>query len=203
MKTIYIAGPMKGYENFNFAAFDAAEACLRLQGWEVINPAQMDREVGFDPNRDEATPEFMRAAIARDVDAIYSKADAVALLPGWERSVGATAEMHLARWCRKPVYLFPKMVLLDQEDVLDEAMRITGGDRHQDYGDASVEFLRVAQVWGALLGITIQPEQVPLMMIGLKCCRQMHRPKRDGWTDIAGYARCGWQATASRALPAA
>lgn len=195
-KTIYIAGPMKGLPLFNFPAFDAAETSLRVQGWDVINPAELDREVGFDPaigsTEADVTPTFLEGAMRRDVEAIM-RADAIAMLPGWEKSTGAKAEMHLALWRHIPVYLFPQMIEITKEDVLDEAKRLTGGDRHDDYGDASVEFERVRKVWSALLGVEISLAMVPILMIALKCCRQVHKPKRDGWVDIGGYARCGAQ----------
>lgn len=195
-KTIYIAGPMKSLPLFNFPAFDNAEMCLRLQGWDVINPAELDREVGFDPAIGSAeadvTPAFLEGAMRRDVEAIM-RADAIAMLPGWEKSTGAKAEMHLALWRHIPVYLFPQMIELTKEDVLDEAKRITGGDRHEDYGDANAEFGRVAQAWGALKGATFTARDVALFMIVLKTIREAHKNKRDNWVDIAGYARCGAQ----------
>ena len=40
---IYIAGPMRGYENFNFPAFDAAAQLYRAIGYEVFNPADKDK----------------------------------------------------------------------------------------------------------------------------------------------------------------
>ena len=40
--TIYIAGPMRGIEDFNFPAFDRQEELLKKQGWVVINPAELD-----------------------------------------------------------------------------------------------------------------------------------------------------------------
>ena len=104
--TIYIAGPMRGYPQYNFPAFDAAEVALREQGWNVLNPAQMDRDIGFDPN-DVVTPEFVIQAILRDTEAIIQQADAVALLPEWWLSKGAQAEAMLAQWKGIPVYTMP------------------------------------------------------------------------------------------------
>ena len=44
--TIYVAGPMRGYENYNFPAFDRCSRVLREQGWNVINPAELDKDAG-------------------------------------------------------------------------------------------------------------------------------------------------------------
>jgi hypothetical protein len=93
--TIYLAGPMTGLPQFNFPAFDAAAAMLSEQGHTVFNPAQMDRDVGFDPATTVVSKEFLRDALRRDLSAICD-CDAVAMLPGWERSGGARVEWTLA-----------------------------------------------------------------------------------------------------------
>ena len=102
---IYIAGPMSGFDEFNFPAFDRAAWDLQVLGHTPLNPAQMDRDVGFDPNRDEVTIEFLQAAMRRDVDAILDHADAILMLPGWKGSTGAKAEYWLARWKHIPIYI--------------------------------------------------------------------------------------------------
>jgi hypothetical protein len=82
---VYIAGPMSGIDSLNFAAFNEAAARLRGQGFEVVNPAEI--------NPDHAMPwaECMRRDIAELV-----KCDAIYLLPGWQKSKGATLEHHIA-----------------------------------------------------------------------------------------------------------
>lgn len=82
---IYLAGPMRGHQDLNFPAFHAAAEKLRVKGHFVFNPA--------DHSPFEAD---IRACMAVDVAWICSIADAVALLPGWENSKGATAEKALA-----------------------------------------------------------------------------------------------------------
>ena len=44
VKSIYIAGPMTGFPEFNFPAFFAAQAELEAKGWQVFNPAAKDVE---------------------------------------------------------------------------------------------------------------------------------------------------------------
>jgi hypothetical protein len=92
---IYLAGPMTGLPDFNFPAFDAAAAVLEAEGHDVANPAQMDRDVGFDPSSTSVSKEFLRDALRRDLSAICD-ADAIAMLPGWEKSGGARVEWTLA-----------------------------------------------------------------------------------------------------------
>ena len=42
--TLYLAGPMRGYPRFNFDAFDKARHALRLRGYAVLCPAELDVE---------------------------------------------------------------------------------------------------------------------------------------------------------------
>jgi hypothetical protein len=44
VSTIYVAGPMRGYDDYNYPAFDRQARVLEKQGWKVINPAEMDRD---------------------------------------------------------------------------------------------------------------------------------------------------------------
>lgn len=92
---VYIAGPMTGLPQLNFPAFDLAAQMLEDAGHCVFNPAQMDRDLGFDPESSEVTNQFLRDAMRRDLTAVCA-ADAIAMLPGWERSEGAKIEWMLA-----------------------------------------------------------------------------------------------------------
>lgn len=106
---IYLAGPMRSIPQFNFPAFDTAAKHLRERGHEVFNPADRDRLAGFDParltgNEDLAKLGFsLRDALAADTEYIAKHADAVALLPNWERSSGVAAEIALAHALGLPV----------------------------------------------------------------------------------------------------
>lgn len=118
----YLAGPMRGFHKFNFPAFDAAAEEIRKLGWEVISPADIDRENGFDPEDDEE-PDLL-PIIKRDVKAIL-ECDAIIMLPGWENSTGANAEIGLAYWAGMKCYLYPSFhelnpvattVMFDEEE---------------------------------------------------------------------------------------
>jgi hypothetical protein len=104
-KTCYVAGPMRGHEEFNFPAFFSAEEQLWNAGWVVWNPARIDMEEdGFNPKTaTSATGDFpMEHYVRRDVGMICSlrpgSADAVVCLRGWSKSTGAKAEVRVARW---------------------------------------------------------------------------------------------------------
>lgn len=91
---VYIAGPMTGYTDYNYPAFDKASKFWADRGWAVLNPA--DHFLG-DQGLQMAT--YMRGA----VHAVL-QADAIALLPGWAHSPGATMEVIMGHRMGLPVY---------------------------------------------------------------------------------------------------
>lgn len=95
MTTIYVAGPMTGYELNNFPRFNEKATHLRKLGWTVINPAELDIEAGFDPAAEFTPLDYMRAA-RQDLRAI-SESNAIYLLDGWEDSIGARWEWAYAK----------------------------------------------------------------------------------------------------------
>lgn len=99
---VYIAGPMRGFDLYNFPAFDAARDLLRSAGHEPVSPADMDREHGVDGTVG-VSEHFVRGALRRDFLAILD-CDAIAFLPGWEQSSGARAERHVAESVGLPCY---------------------------------------------------------------------------------------------------
>lgn len=108
---IYIAGPMRGYANFNFQSFYDAEEWLTSKGYEVFNPARVDVEFhGADIHTSNATGDELQAAqqgltgreaLTRDA-AMIAQSDALYMLVGWENSAGAQAEWALAKAMRVP-----------------------------------------------------------------------------------------------------
>jgi len=94
-KKIYIAGPMTGYNNLNWDAFDQKELELAAEGWDPVNPAKLDRESGIDPNRNLDDYDYTECAL-RDVEALL-QCDAIYLMSGWQHSRGASWERALAK----------------------------------------------------------------------------------------------------------
>lgn len=102
----YIAGPMRGYKDLNFPAFDAAAKIGKASGYITISPADMDRQAGVNEselNVSTLTPAMIREFVIRDMEAIIfqlraENEDAIALLPGWQSSTGARAELGVALW---------------------------------------------------------------------------------------------------------
>jgi hypothetical protein len=85
---LYIAGPMTGLPEFNYPAFNAAEGMLKAAGYEVLNPARQPDGMEY--------ADYLAFALA-DVFAC----DGIALLPYWDESPGANAEVALADALKK------------------------------------------------------------------------------------------------------
>lgn len=110
---------------------------------------------------------------------------------------------------------FPDCCYEDKKDttpraeVLDEANTHIHGDRNTQYGPPTVNFERIAGFWTTyLLGRGklpedeyIKPHEVADMNILQKVARNIEKPKRDNYVDIAGYAACGWETVAEADNP--
>lgn len=114
----YVAGPMRGIPEFNFPAFFATEEELESRGFDVINPARQGIENGFDPtgmtgNEYLSTVGFdPRKALAWDIEQV-TKADLVVVLPNYELSRGARAEVAAAEALSVPVIVLDRVLAAD------------------------------------------------------------------------------------------
>jgi hypothetical protein len=100
---VYLAGPMRGHPEFNKTAFMRAAAKLRAEGHIVFNPVEETIKLygpgvyENNPGGDEAiTPIDPDKVFYNDITFICLHAEAIALLPGWRKSKGATAEHAVA-----------------------------------------------------------------------------------------------------------
>lgn len=107
-RKVYLAGKMRGLPNFNFPAFMCAAKKLRKEGWEVFNPAERDNErhgtniskynrTGDEKKLVEKYGFNLRVALHDDLSFICLEAAAIAMIPGWESSMGANAELATAK----------------------------------------------------------------------------------------------------------
>ena len=99
---VYIAGPMNSVGgNFNFPLFDYVAERLRELNCEVFSPADHARQT-IGPleeiqRLDKKQMAKLRKEMLKDeICWIIDNADFVLMLPGWERSTGATAERAVA-----------------------------------------------------------------------------------------------------------
>lgn len=91
-RRVYLSGPMRGYPQNNFPAFDRTAAWLRRTlGIDVINPADLDREFFGVDGTTEVDKRTLNAMLQRDLIEV-GKSDAVVLMPGWRASIGANME---------------------------------------------------------------------------------------------------------------
>lgn len=104
MKSIYIAGPMSGYPEFNFPAFYRAAEKFKHLGYNVFNPANKSNEEAVvehssfgegDGTKLIASGWSFREAYKWDTDRVI-EADAIYMLKGWEASPGARGEHAVA-----------------------------------------------------------------------------------------------------------
>lgn len=89
-KIIYIAGPMRGYEDYNTPAFNKMEEQLRELGYLVINPAILPKDLPSET--------YMPICLT-----MLRECDAVIMLEGYLNSEGAMIEYCYAIQCGKPV----------------------------------------------------------------------------------------------------
>lgn len=126
-KVCYLAGKMRGVPDYNRPAFKQAAEALTEAGWTVISPADMDDEAGDIPEglqeNEIVDAQQVRRIVRRDLDAILTlraeQGDALIVLPGWMTSVGAMAEVMVAKWLHLPIFQISsiKPIRLDRIEV--------------------------------------------------------------------------------------
>lgn len=90
---IFIAGPMRGYPNYNFDKFDRIEKLLKDNGIECVNPGRISRK-------------FKEVEVNNDIN-VYNEmvrlqqeaqktCNAILLLDGWQWSEGVKLEVKTA-----------------------------------------------------------------------------------------------------------
>lgn len=95
VKKVYIAGPMSGLPDDNRALFNCVANQFKTGGFVVLNPATLP--AGLEQH------EYMDICLA-----MIRSCDSVFMLPGWEDSLGAQAEYHLAKKLGKYVFSTPR-----------------------------------------------------------------------------------------------
>lgn len=112
---VYVSGPMRGYPDFNYPAFDAAAERLRALGCEVVNPVDIGRAFGT-AEEINASPELVEKVLRADLAAV-ADCDTIYLLSGWTTSEGARRELNVALACNLRIEL--ECVAFDVSALLD------------------------------------------------------------------------------------
>ena len=99
---IYLSGPMTGLPDYNYPLFHDVTAQLRDKGHKVYSPAEYPHDGPL-----EAFP--IRQAFAAYSAFICLEADTIVLLPRWEKSLGVSAELALAKNCDLDILEWAKL----------------------------------------------------------------------------------------------
>lgn len=99
-KRIYIAGPMRGYDDLNYSAFYFAADVIKNDPelrdvWRVCNPAEIGKDFSSLTHDLSLSPDLLKRLMEFEL-AVVKSCDAILLLRGWEKSEGARAELRVA-----------------------------------------------------------------------------------------------------------
>lgn len=118
---IYIAGPMSGLPDWNFPAFFEAEAQLEALGHQPVNPAHNDGATVQEALESAGSPDIpnnpWRWYMRRDLPQVL-EVDALCVLPGWQKSKGASLEVHVANAIGLPIYVLKNRKLVPRVEAI-------------------------------------------------------------------------------------
>jgi len=199
---------MTGYKHFNFPAFDDAKKKLLAAGYEVVSPADLDRQHGFDPIKHpniKCSAKRRHAFLEHDKK-ILKTCDGMALLPGWEYSTGVAEEIKAFApergWMDRRIlpleYWLPAPETA--ESMLESAREIVNGDRQRDYGKPEdnhkcTELMYECWRHHNRIGPHIPKYGIQVCAFNIiqKLSRLAHTPNHtDSLKDIIGYV-LNWQ----------
>lgn len=96
----YLAGPMSGLPECNFPAFERAARELRLWGFEIASPHDIDHGETPETQGQLSYSIYMKAGIK-----LLMECDGIIMIDGWTHSRGAMAEFNIAVACgMEPMY---------------------------------------------------------------------------------------------------
>ena len=118
-RSIYIAGPMAGREDLNAPAFAHAAEKLSAEGWTVYDPVEIGEMYGT-ADEIQSDPDLLAKVVKSELGFV-ARADAIYLLDGWEKSVGAKRELLVALDCGLEIICETSMASHQDDCGVDEA----------------------------------------------------------------------------------
>ena len=109
-RTYYLAGPMTGYPDFNYAAFGQIKQDLESAGVQVASPHTLPWPDSHEGD-EELWQVMMRSALKLLLDC-----DGIILMRGWTNSRGALVEYNIAAALRLPSYFLDGKFLIHMHD---------------------------------------------------------------------------------------
>lgn len=136
-KKVYLSGPMSSKPRNGHDDFAEATRWLRSIGHEVVSPHEMDRHAGINEDGTLKPDEYANR-LAGDIHTILW-VDAVVVLPAWEESPGAKAEVAFARAIGRPILSYPNLNEVSQDGKsawLKYSETVLGQDPMEGFDDA-------------------------------------------------------------------
>lgn len=86
--------------------------------------------------------------------------------------------------------------------LLDEAIRLTSGDRNRAYGEPVANQAHIAAIFNAITGHDVSARDVALFHVATKLARLAMNPlHRDSYVDLTAYAAIGYECALAEPAP--
>lgn len=100
--------------------------------------------------------------------------------------MGESMENKFCNHCKKFIECSCGKNILTKS-VAQAAEDLVHGDRMEEYGHPTQNFMRIAKLWSGYLNVDVTAEDVAMMMVLFKVSRQKAKNKRDNIVDGIGY----------------
>lgn len=123
-RTYYLGGPMTGYLDYNYPAFEAACVRLRGLGFTILSPHEIPPPTRVDMSEQEKWSWYMDRTMQ-----LVEQSQGMILLRGWPESKGSVQELMRSIEKGNPIFLYlesPGRLVRMSKLLIDSAV-----DRHE------------------------------------------------------------------------